>query len=48
VIQNYVEYYARKMARIFDDETSSPLSRLRAFVEDKLYKQLVRARYWAA
>ena len=34
VIQNYVEYYARKMARIFDDETTSPLSRLRAFVED--------------
>lgn len=34
VIQNYVEYYARKMARIFDDETKSPLSRLRAFVED--------------
>jgi TetR/AcrR family transcriptional regulator, transcriptional repressor for nem operon len=34
VIQNYVEYYARKMARIFDDETRPPLSRLRAFVED--------------
>ena len=34
VIQNYVDYYARKMARIFDDETTSPLSRLRAFVED--------------
>jgi TetR/AcrR family transcriptional regulator, transcriptional repressor for nem operon len=34
VIQNYVEYYARKMARIFDDETASPLSQLRAFVED--------------
>jgi len=34
VIQNYVEYYARKMARIFDDETTSPLSRLRTFVED--------------
>jgi TetR/AcrR family transcriptional repressor of nem operon len=34
VIQNYVEYYARKMARIFDDPTTSPLSRLRAFVED--------------
>ena len=34
VIQNYVEYYARKMARIFDDESTSPLSRLRAFVED--------------
>jgi TetR/AcrR family transcriptional regulator, transcriptional repressor for nem operon len=34
VIQNYVEYYARKMARIFDDETMTPLSRLHAFVED--------------
>ena len=34
VIQNYVDYYARKMARIFDDESTSPLSRLRAFVED--------------
>lgn len=34
VIQNYVEYYARKMTRIFDDSTRSPLSRLRAFVED--------------
>lgn len=34
VIQNYVEYYARKMARIFDVATPSPLSRLRAFVED--------------
>jgi TetR/AcrR family transcriptional repressor of nem operon len=34
VIQNYVDYYARKMARIFDDEATSPLSRLRAFVED--------------
>jgi TetR/AcrR family transcriptional regulator, transcriptional repressor for nem operon len=34
VIQNYVEYYERKMARIFDDEATSPLSRLRAFVED--------------
>lgn len=34
VIQNYVEFYARKMTRIFDDETLSPLSRLRAFVED--------------
>jgi TetR/AcrR family transcriptional regulator, transcriptional repressor for nem operon len=34
VIQNYVEYYARKMERIFDDETVSALSRLRAFVED--------------
>jgi TetR/AcrR family transcriptional repressor of nem operon len=34
VIQNYVQYYARKMDRIFDDPTVSPLSRLRAFVED--------------
>jgi TetR/AcrR family transcriptional repressor of nem operon len=34
VIQNYVEYYARKMARIFDDESTTPLSRLRLFVED--------------
>jgi TetR/AcrR family transcriptional regulator, transcriptional repressor for nem operon len=34
VIQNYVEYYARKMARIFDDHTHSPLTRLRAFIED--------------
>lgn len=34
VIQNYVEYYARKMSRIFDDESLSPLARLRAFVED--------------
>jgi TetR/AcrR family transcriptional regulator, transcriptional repressor for nem operon len=34
VIQNYVDYYARKMARIFDDESTSPLSRLRVFVED--------------
>ena len=34
VIQNYVDYYARKMTRIFDDETTPPLSRLRTFVED--------------
>jgi TetR/AcrR family transcriptional regulator, transcriptional repressor for nem operon len=34
VIQNYVEYYARKMARIFDDDTVTPLSRLRRFVDD--------------
>ena len=34
VIQNYVEYYARKMARIFDDTGRSPLQRLRLFVED--------------
>lgn len=34
VIQNYVEYYARKMARIFDRATPSPLARLRLFVDD--------------
>ena len=34
VIQNYVDYYAHKMARIFDDAALSPLSRLRLFVED--------------
>ena len=34
VIQNYVEFYARKMSRLFDDESLAPLSRLRAFVED--------------
>lgn len=34
VIQNYVEYYARKMARIFDETALSPLARLRLFVED--------------
>jgi TetR/AcrR family transcriptional repressor of nem operon len=34
VIQNYVEYYAHKMARIFDNPSRSPLSRLRDFVED--------------
>jgi TetR/AcrR family transcriptional repressor of nem operon len=34
VIQNYVDYYARKMTRIFDNEANSPLTRLRAFVED--------------
>jgi TetR/AcrR family transcriptional repressor of nem operon len=34
VIQNYVDYYARKMARVFDDPTRTPLARLRAFVED--------------
>ena len=34
VIQNYVEYYARKMTRIFDDASMSPLARLRLFVED--------------
>jgi TetR/AcrR family transcriptional repressor of nem operon len=34
VIQNYVEFYARKMTRIFDEGESSPLARLRQFVED--------------
>jgi TetR/AcrR family transcriptional repressor of nem operon len=34
VIQNYVEFYARKMARIFDDPSLSPLARLRLFVDD--------------
>jgi len=34
VIQNYVGYYARKMTRIFDDPTLSPMARLRLFVED--------------
>lgn len=34
VIQNYVDYYARKMTRLFDDPSVPPLARLRAFVED--------------
>ena len=34
VIQNYVDYYARKMTRLFDDPSRPPLARLRAFVED--------------
>jgi TetR/AcrR family transcriptional regulator, transcriptional repressor for nem operon len=34
VIRNYVEYYARKMTRIFDDASMGPLARLRLFVED--------------
>ena len=34
VIQNYVEYYARKMTRIFDDPARPHLACLRAFVED--------------
>lgn len=34
VIQNYVEFYARKMARIFDDTSISPLARLQRFVDD--------------
>ena len=50
VIQNYVEFYARKMSRIFDDESLSPLARLRAFVDDAKrgmlkygYRQIGRA-----
>ena len=34
VIENYVEYYARKMDRIFDDHSCSPLTRLKTFVEN--------------
>lgn len=34
VIQNYVEYYARKMSRIFDRPDRSPLAQLRDFVDD--------------
>ena len=34
VIQNYVEYYARKMDRIFDNPARTPLARLQEFVED--------------
>jgi TetR/AcrR family transcriptional regulator, transcriptional repressor for nem operon len=34
VIQNYRQYYARKMDRIFDQGTRAPLDRLRDFVDD--------------
>lgn len=34
VIQNYVEYYARKMNRIFDNTARSPLEQLAEFVND--------------
>lgn len=34
VIQNYVAYYARKMDRIFDNTSNTPLTRLKAFVEN--------------
>jgi len=34
VIHNYVDYYARKMDRIFNNTALSPLSRLKAFVEN--------------
>lgn len=33
VIQNYAEYFARKMTQIFDDQSISHLSRLRAFID---------------
>jgi TetR/AcrR family transcriptional repressor of nem operon len=34
VIENYVDYYARKMDRIFNDSTCSPLTRLKTFVDN--------------
>jgi TetR/AcrR family transcriptional repressor of nem operon len=34
VIDNYVDFYDEKMSRIFDDESSSPLSRIQRFVDD--------------
>jgi TetR/AcrR family transcriptional repressor of nem operon len=34
VIDSYVEYYERKMSRIFDNPDRRPLDRLRDFVED--------------
>ncbi len=34
VIQNYRQYYARKMDRIFGDAAREPLDRLRDFVDD--------------
>lgn len=34
VIQNYAEYYSRKMDRIFNDPTRPPLERLKAFVDN--------------
>jgi TetR/AcrR family transcriptional repressor of nem operon len=34
VIQNYVDYYARKMDRIFDNNSITPLARLKEFVEN--------------
>ena len=34
VIDNYVQFYERKMDRIFDDAARAPLDRLRDFVED--------------
>lgn len=34
VIQNYVAFYARKMDRIFNDSSSTPMARLKEFVEN--------------
>lgn len=34
VVENYVAYYARKMDRIFNDTSLTPLARLKAFVEN--------------
>lgn len=34
VIQNYVDYYAAKMDRIFDNTSRSPMERLKDFVEN--------------
>ncbi|TDM06774.1 MAG: TetR family transcriptional regulator [Ideonella sp. MAG2] len=34
VIENYVDYYARKMDLIFNDSQASPLTRLKAFIEN--------------
>ncbi len=34
VIENYVEYYARKMDRIFNDSSCSPLTRLKTFIDN--------------
>lgn len=34
VIHNYVDYYARKMDRIFDNTSITPLARLKEFVEN--------------
>ena len=34
VIENYVDYYARKMDRIFNDKSCSPLTRLKTFIDN--------------
>jgi TetR/AcrR family transcriptional regulator, transcriptional repressor for nem operon len=34
VIQNYVDYYARKMDRVFTNSTRSPIEQLKDFVEN--------------